>query len=298
MKTYGKHEDGLFVIGDGVGVVGRWSRLFFGLNSLIYLVLNPILLNPIPKEELVDFAITRSLALFGVIVVYIVVFHFFSRLLFARLSPWAGTAVFLGLPTLLYILGVMPEWVGLAFGMYIGLSLILTFFMKYGGCEVVALPSMLLGKRYTMYCPLNAIDAVERAVIPDDYSKSNNFFMIISLGIASLVGGYYYILSAGQTFSRYGMVFEVDYRFSWLLIIPFFYAGAMVVENYKKEKRFFAPPVRKFGMGAIVLFLMLLNYGIPDIQFRFWLWIMAAGTVYVFVEIALVLLGKRKLREA
>lgn len=59
MKTYGKHEDGLFVIGDGVGIVGRWSRLFFGLNSLIYFVLNPILLNPIPKDQLVDFAQPR-----------------------------------------------------------------------------------------------------------------------------------------------------------------------------------------------------------------------------------------------
>lgn len=298
MKTYGKHEDGLFVIGDGVGIVGRWSRLFFGLNSMIYFVLNPILLNPIPKEELIDFAINRSFALAGVMVVYIIVFHFFGRLLFARLSPWAGTAVFLGLPTLLFILGVMPEWAGMAFGMYIGLSLVLTFFMKYGGCEVVALPSMLLGQRYTMYCPLNAIDAVERAVTPDAYSQSNKLFMIASLGIASLVGGYYYILSAGNAFSRYGMVFELDYRFSWLLIIPFFYAAYMVLENYKKEKQLLAPPVRKFGMGAIVLFFMLLNYGVPEIQIRFWHWIMAAGTLYVFFEIALILLGKKKLREA
>ena len=231
-------------------------------------------------------------------IIYIVVFHFFGKLLFARLTPWAGTAVFLGLPTLLFILGVMPEWAGMAFGLYIGASLVLTFFMKYGGCEVVALPSMLLGKRYTMYCPLNAIDAVERAVTPDAYSQSHKFFMITSLGIASLVGGYFFILSGGNAFSRYGMVFELDYRFSWLLIIPFFYAAYMVLENFKKEKRLFAPPVRKFGMGAIVLFLMAINFGVPDIQIRFWNWIMAAGTLYVFFEIALILMGKKKLREA
>jgi len=223
MKTYGKHEEGLFVIGNGVGIVGRWSRLFIGLNSIIYFVLNPILLNPIPKEELVDFALTQGLALAGVTALYIVVFHFFGKLLFARLTPWAGTVVFLGLPSLLLTLGVMPEWFGMAFGTYIGFSLILTFFMKYGGCEVVALPSMLLGKRYTMYCPLNTIDAVERAVTPDAHSQTHKFFMITSLGIASLIGGYYYILSAGNAFSRYGIVFELDYRFSWLLVFPFFY---------------------------------------------------------------------------
>jgi len=298
MKTYGKHQDGLFVIGDGVGIVGRWSRLFFGLNSIIYFVLNPILLNPIPKEDLAGFALERGLALAGVIVLYIVVFHFFGRLLFARLTPWAGTAVFLGLPSLLFVLGIMPGWAGMAFGMYIGVSLILTFFMKYGGCEVVALPSMLLGKRYTMYCPLNAIDVVERAVTPDAYSKSHKFFMITSLGITSLVGGYFFILRGGNAFSRYGYVFELDYRFSWLLIIPFFYATYMVWENFKKEKKLFAPPVRKFGMGAIILFLMLVNFGVPDIQVRFWNWFMIGGTVYVFIEIGLIMLGKKKLREA
>lgn len=297
MKTYGTHRDGLFVIGDGVGVVGRWARLFLGLNSIIYLVLNPILLNPLPSDQLVEFAINRGLGLAGLMLVYLVVFYFFGKFLFVRLSPWAGTAVFLGLPTLLFVLGMLPAWASMAFGLYVGVSLILTFFMKYGGCEVVALPSILFGKRYTMYCPLNAIDCVERAVTPDNYSRSHKIFMLASLGIASLVGGYYYILSAGEAFSRYGLAFELDYRFSWLLVVPFFYAAYMTYAHYQKEKRLLAPPVRKFGMGAFVLLLMVINYGVPDFEINFWRWIMAAGTAYVVVEIVLVLIGKKRLRK-
>ena len=30
------------------------------------------------------------------------------------------------------------------------------------GCEVVAFPSLLFRRQYTVYCPLNAIDLVER----------------------------------------------------------------------------------------------------------------------------------------
>ena len=96
MKTYGKHKDGLIVIGDGVGIVGRWSRLFFGLNSLIYFVLNPIILNPVPKDQLADFAINRGLALAGIMAIYFVTFHFFGKLLFARLTPLGGNGCVFG----------------------------------------------------------------------------------------------------------------------------------------------------------------------------------------------------------
>jgi hypothetical protein len=33
---------------------------------------------------------------------------------------------------------------------------------SYGGCEVVALPSLLFRRHCAIYCPLNAIDLLER----------------------------------------------------------------------------------------------------------------------------------------
>ncbi len=41
-----------FRIGDGVGLVGRWFRLFIGAYFVVFLVLNPILLHPIPIAQL------------------------------------------------------------------------------------------------------------------------------------------------------------------------------------------------------------------------------------------------------
>ena len=43
-------------------------------------------------------------------------------------------------------------------------ALLLNAVKNYGGCEVLALPSLLFRRWYTVYCPLNAIDAAERAV--------------------------------------------------------------------------------------------------------------------------------------
>ena len=46
------------------------------------------------------------------------------------------------------------------------LSFILQRRIRYGGCEVVALPILLSKRRYTTYCiPLVALDAVEKVVV-------------------------------------------------------------------------------------------------------------------------------------
>ena len=47
---------------------------------------------------------------------------------------------------------------------YLGVSLIFSFFMRYGGCEVMSIPGQIFGSRHTVYCPLNVVDAVEKAV--------------------------------------------------------------------------------------------------------------------------------------
>jgi hypothetical protein len=49
--------------------------------------------------------------------------------------------------------------------LYVGVSLIFSFFMRYGGCEVMSIPGLVFGSRHTVYCPLNVVDAVEKAVI-------------------------------------------------------------------------------------------------------------------------------------
>ena len=60
----------------------------------------------------------------------------------------------------------------LAMALYIGASFILQWRLKYGGCEVVAVPILLFKKRYATYCiPLVAVDVVEKVVA--DRKKSS-----------------------------------------------------------------------------------------------------------------------------
>ena len=49
---------------------------------------------------------------------------------------------------------------------YVGISSILQWRIRYGGCEVVSMPIILLRRRYVTYCiPLVALDAMEKKVV-------------------------------------------------------------------------------------------------------------------------------------
>jgi hypothetical protein len=93
---------------------------------------------------------------------YIVLFW----LLGERVSqPWLRTVIF-WLPALFILL---PGGWGLGVLLYWSVACLLTALVSYGGCEVVALPSLLFRRYYTVYCPLNAIDLIERR-----YTRTGN----------------------------------------------------------------------------------------------------------------------------
>ncbi|MFQ5921764.1 MAG: DUF6410 domain-containing protein [Anaerolineales bacterium] len=43
---------------------------------------------------------------------------------------------------------------------------------SYGGCEVMALPSLIFRRRYFVYCPWNVVDLADK-VIEDNRAKSS-----------------------------------------------------------------------------------------------------------------------------
>jgi Family of unknown function (DUF6410) len=57
---------------------------------------------------------------------------------------------------------LIPWGWGLGVLLYLSVSLLVAALSSYGGCEVVAFPSLLFRRHCTVYCPLNAIDLVER----------------------------------------------------------------------------------------------------------------------------------------
>ena len=95
-------------------------------------------------------------------VLYIVIFWILGKRMLAHLHPWIRTGV-LWVPLAFIPFLLLIPW-GWGFGvlLYMCVALIIGALTSYGGCEVVALPSLLFRQRYAVYCPLNVIDLVER----------------------------------------------------------------------------------------------------------------------------------------
>ncbi len=166
-------------LGLDVGVVGRWSRLVWGL-----LILIPIVYDISTRSDLLDsgdFYLKGAVYLGGITAAYVLVYWAFGERFFATANPWVNTAIFVG-PAFTVgwwpIIGApltgveIPEALALAMGLYIGISFILQWRIGYGGCEVVSIPIILLRRRYVTYCvPLVALDAVEKKIIDSRASK-------------------------------------------------------------------------------------------------------------------------------
>ncbi len=149
-KSFGK-------LGRDVGIIGRWFRLIAGAGLAGYVVVHAI---RVPSATgLAELAI-YFVATLGA---YTAASYLLGPRLLARSNAWLGTAILLGPLAVIFALELGPHVLHHALLLYIGVSLILSFFMRYGGCEVMSIPSLLFGTRYTVYCPLNAVDMVEKA---------------------------------------------------------------------------------------------------------------------------------------
>jgi hypothetical protein len=97
--------------------------------------------------------------------VYAIAFYALRDRILARMNPWVGTAILLTPVLVVLVFDLGPPAFQISINAYVAASLILASFMRYGGCEVVAIPSLLFGRRYVVYCPYNVIDVVEKAVL-------------------------------------------------------------------------------------------------------------------------------------
>lgn len=171
MSTYGK-------VGWDVGIVGRWFRLlmgvFFGLVVLGDYVggthAHSLRMNTLTVVFFVGFLI----AYFGIYLLVI------DRV--KHMNPWVPTIIFV-FPAMYFLFNGMfvPfEWsfgylIGLpyvnhpltiAMLLYVGISLPVQFFTRYGGCEVIAIQNLIYRKECSSYCvPLLPLDMAEKAIV-------------------------------------------------------------------------------------------------------------------------------------
>lgn len=176
------------VVGRESGPAGRVARLAVGLTLLIAV-------GSALAQDGWRLAGQVALATVATFLVYMVLMVVLHRRVLARMNPWVGTFIMLA-PLTLWILPAwlspwsIPPWLGLALTAYIGLGLTTNAVVGYGGCEVIILPSLLLGKRYPVYCPLNAVDVVER---PLGYGQRRALHIFAAV-VAAAVGAYLYVM--------------------------------------------------------------------------------------------------------
>ncbi len=145
------------ILGRDVGVIGRWFRLIAGGALAGYMVFHAA--RAPSMTALMELALYFAATLGA----YTAAQYFLGQRLLARLNAWQRTAILLGPLAVIFALQLGPQVFHHALLLYFGVSLIFSFFMRYGGCEVMSIPGLLLGTRYTVYCPLNAVDIVEKA---------------------------------------------------------------------------------------------------------------------------------------
>ena len=154
MKFLSKYGE----LGKDVGFVGRWLRLLFGIWALLYSI--SILLEVFAKASNPFLFYGETLAYFLLILgAYTTVDYFFGEKFFARANPWINTLI-LVVPAFLVLLwdvlifpftGVaIPKVLQLSLLIYVGISLILQWKTKYGGCEVVSIPGIIFGHKYKL----------------------------------------------------------------------------------------------------------------------------------------------------
>jgi hypothetical protein len=171
-------KENKFTIGYDVRIVGRLVRFMAGLIPLILILMDIFILDT-PNPEIPPIILFRDTVLYLLVVVaaYTIGFYILSDRalnLLGRVNPWIPTAIFVGPPIIVAIFSLGPDAFRLGLGSYVAVTSILAAAMGYGGCEVVALPSLFFKQRHVVYCPSNIVDVIEDAAVRNTRKRSPN----------------------------------------------------------------------------------------------------------------------------
>lgn len=270
-----------FVIGNDMGRFGAAYRLILAVYFIAIFILKPLVLDPQPLDEVWSFLGETAFWVVAIAGIYFAVFYALKDIVLARLNPWAGTAIFLGTPALLGLMGLIPTPVSVAFGVYVSLSLFLAIKMRYGGCEVVALPTYLLRRRFTMYCGLNMWDLMERALISGRKVQQSPVLSLVSITLMLFVVSYFSFVS--DMFEKAGLDFEIAQKWVYLLVVPTLYLAWNAWQLYRIEG-LHHKYTRWFGLGVVVLtFYMLVVDGLVPFT-AMWNLLKLLGAAYSLYE--------------
>lgn len=126
-----------------VRLIGRALRFLLGTSLVVSLIPgNPGLVTQ-PLGVLGNFI--------GVAIFYTALTFLLGQRLLKRINPWLGAAI-MDLPLLLLVFPQVPNLLKFGMVLFFGLSLMVASLVKYGGCEVTVIGSLILGRRYNVAC--------------------------------------------------------------------------------------------------------------------------------------------------
>ncbi len=134
-------------------IVGRIGRLLLGM-ALIALAVDVFLRTDWAFQSVVLVIVAGATVFYTG--VHLLIIRFFGRL-----NPWIGAFLSVAPPAIAFLLG-NTKW-QTAVVTYIGVSLVIDAIRRDAGCEVMAIPTLLLGQRTRLVCILfSPIDWVEQ----------------------------------------------------------------------------------------------------------------------------------------
>ncbi len=133
-----------------VRIAGRLVRVLFGILLAVGFTIANL-------DILSGQTTALGISLVGVVIFYILYTILMGNRVLTKVNPWIGALV-MDWPLLviwIVVLGHLsdiPPPLILAVFLYFGTSLIISGVVKYGGCEVVTIPGLILRRRYDVAC--------------------------------------------------------------------------------------------------------------------------------------------------
>ena len=122
---------------------GRFVRLLMGAVLTIH----------VPAGHLIGASASLTVQVAGV-VLGLIVFYVLIQLLISKIAatinPWIGAVLAVAPVFLVFLMGGPAVHHGVV--LFLGVSLLLTGFRGDGGCEVMSLPGLILGKQTHLVC--------------------------------------------------------------------------------------------------------------------------------------------------
>jgi len=236
------------------GVIGRDAR---GFGRVVRLAVGLLLLTGFAIDLWHGDLRVREIPLLlvgaaGLAVFYIILMRLLGDAL-ARVNPWIATVV-VHSPLALAHWGALPQSLTIGVPLYIGASQVLQAGTGYGGCEMVAIPALLLRRRYVVYCSLNAVDLVER---PTRFGRPSSVRPAMT-AVALLLLAYF--LFFRDVLWHLGVDGPSDRPWALLLVIP---AAALVVTAHGTWSASGRRPSRAMTddlVGAAILVVLALVF--------------------------------------